>query len=137
MGDYNAGPPPNYTPNLTPTLDFNAPSGASLTDLATNGKNLNLNISALISAIQSIFPRVSGTFTLAAAATTTVTQTAITATSIIVFTPTSASAGTLQGSVKCLYLSARTAGASFTVATASGGNAAGTETFQYFVVNPV
>ena len=119
--------------------DFN-PSSISgetgLSQLATNSANLNKQIGSLITAIQAIFPRVSGTFTLPVAATLVVPQTNVTASSIIVWTPTNASAGTLQGSAKCLYLSARTAGASFTVATASGGNAAGTEQFSYFLWNP-
>lgn len=96
----------------------------------------NSNMLTLIAAIQATFPRITGAFTLAAAATTTVTQTKIAANSLVLLTPTNASAGTLMGSAKALYISALSAGASFTVATASGGNAAGTETFNYTVVNP-
>ena len=98
--------------------------------------NANANMLTLIAAIESIFPRVNGTFTLSAAATLTVTQTGVTADSIILLSPTNASAATLMGSAKALYISARTAGASFQVSTASGGNAAGTEVFSYVVVNP-
>lgn len=114
----------------------NQNSGTGLADIATALTNANKNSAALMEALQAIFPRVSGTFTMAAAATLIVTQPEVTATSIIVWTPTNAAAGTLQGSAKCLYLSARTAGASFTVATASGGNAVGTEVYQYFLWNP-
>ena len=94
-------------------------------------------LSLLVQTIQNLLPRVTGTFTLAAAATAVVTQPAVTANSVITFTPTNASAGTLQGSAKALYVSAKTAGASFTVATASGAAAAGTETFIYQLWNPV
>ena len=73
---------------------------------------------------------------MAAAATTPVTQPAITASSKVLLEPTNAAAATLMGSVKSLYVSALTAGTGFTVATASGGNAAGTETFNYIVSNP-
>lgn len=118
-------------------LDFNSSnSGAGLSDLATNGKNLVVAVNSLNTTLAQTFPRISGTFTLAAAATTTVLDTNVTSTSIIMLTPTNAAAGTLQGSAKCLYLSARTSGASFTVATASAVAAAGTETFQYSLWNP-
>jgi hypothetical protein len=72
-----------------------------------------------------------GTFPLSAAVATTVPDTAITANSFIAIFPTNAAAATLMGSAKSLYESARVAGASFTVSTASGVAAAGTETFEY------
>jgi len=97
---------------------------------------LNKNISALVLAINTVFPRPTGSFTLAAAATTTVTEPATKANSLVLLMPTNAAAATLMGSAKALYVSARTAGASFAVATASGAAAAGTETFSYVVVNP-
>ena len=77
-----------------------------------------------------------GTFTLAAAATTTVTEPATQSNSFIQVFPTNADAGTLMGSAKALYISAKVAGASFTVATASAAAAAGTETFSYTVSTP-
>lgn len=107
-----------------------------LTDLNTSVQTLTKTLAQLIQTVSSIFPRVNGTFTLSAAATTTVTQTSITASSIIVLMPTNAAAGTLVGSVKSPYISARTVGASFAVSTANAAAAAGTETFSYFVVNP-
>lgn len=119
-------------------LDFNSSGGETgLSQLATNGNNLNKQMGVLITTLQGIFPRVFGTFTLAAAATTTVSQPEITASSIVVWIPTNAASATLLGSGGNLYLSALTAGASFTVATASGAAAAGTETLSYFVINPV
>ena len=111
-------------------------AGASLSDQITVLKGINNQLSQIYQALLAIFPRVSGSFTLTAAATTVVTQTAITANSIILWMPTNAAAGTLQGSAKSLYVSARTVGASFTVATANAVAAAGTETFSYVVVNP-
>lgn len=78
-----------------------------------------------------------GSFTLAAAATTTVTDTNVTANSVVLPFPTNASAATLMAGASSLYVSAKTAGTSFTVATADGGNAAGTETFEYLIYSPV
>ena len=93
-----------------------------------------------LNTIATIFPRVSavafGTFTLGAAATTVVSETTTQANSVVLPFPTNASAGTLQGSNKSLYVSARTANTSFTVATASGAAAAGTETFAYVILTP-
>jgi parallel beta-helix repeat protein len=74
-----------------------------------------------------------GTFTLGAAATLVVSNANVVSTSKIALTPTNASAATLQGSAKCLYVSSISAGVSFTVATASAAAAAGTETFLYTV----
>jgi hypothetical protein len=120
---------------------------ASLDDVITVGNSLNKNISqlivrmqsdtvSLVSAINGVTVKATGTFTLGAAVTTTVTQTATAANSIILLMPTNAAAGTLMGSAKALYVSARTAGASFAVSTASGVAAAGTETFSYCLFNP-
>lgn len=100
------------------------------------GQNIVTAINNLVQAVQNAWPRITGTFTLAAAATTTVTQPAVRSTSVIQLTATNAAAGTLQGSAKALYVSAIVPGTSFTVATASGASAAGTETFSYSVFNP-
>ncbi len=103
----------------------------------TEGKLRNQILSLLVTTLQNLLPRVTGTFTLAAAATTTVPQTATQSTSLITLTPLNASAATLMGSNKALYISARTQGASFTVATASGAAAAGSEQFAYALQNTV
>ena len=76
-----------------------------------------------------------GTFTAGAAATTAVTNTSVTAASLIFLQPTNAAAATLMAGASSLYISARAAGVSFTVATADAGNAGGTETFNYLVLN--
>lgn len=76
-----------------------------------------------------------GAFPCAAAATTVVNDARITATSRILITPTNAAAATLLQAATALYVSAKVAGASFSVTTANGAAAAGTETFDYVVVN--
>lgn len=72
---------------------------------------------------------------MAAAATKTVTDINVRTTSTILLMPTNDDAATLMGSSEALYISARTSGASFAVATADGGDASGTETFQYIILN--
>lgn len=91
---------------------------------------------ALVAAIHHAFPTITGSFTLTAAATLVVPQPAILANSVVQLIPTNAAAGTLQGSVKSLYISAIAPGVSFTVATASATNATGGETFSYYIVLP-
>jgi hypothetical protein len=76
-----------------------------------------------------------GSFTLSAAATTTVTNANVYSACRITLTPTNAAAATLMGSVKCLYVSAKTQGTSFAVTTGNGAAAAGTETFDYQINN--
>ena|ERR1700677_4469181 len=107
----------------------------SLQGIIRQLSNANANTLTLISAIQSVFPRITGSFTLAAAATTTVTQPEITATSVVLPFPTNAAAATLMGSAKALYIKTLTPGASFTVETANAANAVGSETFSYIVAN--
>lgn len=104
----------------------------------------NKNMSLLIQTMQGIATSLSalvgqstGTFTMTATATRTVTDVNVKADSIIQLMPTNATAGTLMGGTRSLYVSARSAGVSFTVATASGVAAAGTENFSYLVTNPV
>jgi hypothetical protein len=109
----------------------------NLDSLVNTMKTANQNMSLLITTISGLFPRITGTFTMAAAATKVVTETGVTASSFIMLSPTNAAAGTLMGSNESLYISAKTAGASFTVATAAGTAAAGTETFAYLIFNPV
>jgi hypothetical protein len=97
---------------------------------------LKAGMDQLTAATRSLANRpVLGSFTCGAAATTTVTETAVKSGSVIVWIPTNAAAGTLEGAATKLYLSARTAGASFAVTTANGAAAAGTETFVYAVIN--
>lgn len=106
-------------------------------DLVTVGKNRNQILSLLVTALTNYLgvQGTCGSFTMGAAATTVVPQALVTANSFIFLQPTNAAAGTLQGSNECLYISAKSAGVSFTVATAAGTAAAGTETFSYVLVN--
>lgn len=76
-----------------------------------------------------------GTLTLSAAATTVVSNSMITANSLILLFPTNAAAATLVSGASSPYISAKSAGVSFTVATANAAAAAGTETFNYLVLN--
>lgn len=77
-----------------------------------------------------------GSFTFAAAASTTVAQSAVQANSSIVLSPTNASAATLVSGTHSPYVSAISPGVSFTVSTADAGSAAGTETFAYLITTP-
>lgn len=94
-------------------------------------------ISALTQVFQQSFPRITGSVTLGAAATTVVPNTSVAANSVIDLIPTNAAAATLVGSVKCPYVSARSPGVSFTIATANGAAAVGSEQFTFTLLNPV
>lgn len=109
---------------------------ASLDDVVSNLLSIGRNIGALLGVIQTTLPRVHGTFTLGAAATTVVAEPAVRSTSIIVLLPTNAAAATLIGSAKSPYVSAKAVGVSFTVATANAAAAAGTEGFSYTLQTP-
>jgi hypothetical protein len=79
------------------------------------------------------FFAIAGSFTMDAAASTSVAATVVTANSRIFLVPTNAAAATLVGSAESPYISAKSAGVGFTVSTASGA-ASGTETFDYIVI---
>lgn len=93
------------------------------------------NLGQIAKVLANIFPRTIATFTLSNATVTVVTQPAVLANAKVFFTPTNATAALLlrtQG----LFHSASTAGVSFSLSTQSG-SAAGTETFEYVVINPI
>lgn len=115
---------PNTTPNQT----------AGVTDIVTQLQAIVRQLTALRDAFTGRV--ISGTFTMAAAATSIIIQPATQSNSSILLTPTNASAATLQGSAKALYISVKTPGTSFTVATANAAAAAGTETFSYTINTP-
>ena len=110
-----------------------APSQAN--DIATKLQIGNQIAGQLLDLFTNLFPRSVGTFTMAAAATKVVTDANVTTASFVCLMPTNAAAGTLQGSNESLYVTP--ASGSFTVATAAGTAAAGTETFNYAVFNPL
>ena len=111
--------------------------GGLLAKMASKGAFANQMLAQIAAAIASALPfsGAIGTFTLGAAATTTVNDANVKANSFIACFPTNAAAGTLMGAVSSLYISNRTAGVSFAVSTASGGPAVGTETFVYIIAN--
>jgi hypothetical protein len=78
----------------------------------------------------------SSSFTLSAASSTVVSDTRITSASFVGMTPSNAAALDLQRSSQGLYVdTAETVpGVSFTVKTADGTSAGGTETFLYNII---
>lgn len=109
--------------------------GSGNADVVIQLQGIIQQLSALVGVFGGRFAF--GTFTMSAAATTVIQNTGVSGNSAIVFIPTNAAAGTLMGSNKSLYISAISAGTSFTVATASGVAAAGTETFTYYAITPL
>ncbi len=85
--------------------------------------------------IQDTTVTTTGTFTMDADASTTVSDTSVQTTSRITITPTNAAAATLVAGTSSPYVTNKTANTSFDVDTADAGNAAGTETFDYHIVN--
>lgn len=115
--------------------DFSQGQGtAGGTDVSTKLQGIIQQIGALIQSIEN--QPTLGTFTMAAGATLAVAEPDVVSGSNIQLQPLNASAATLMGSSKSLYISAKTAGSGFTVATADGTNAAGTEQFSYIVNSP-
>lgn len=104
-------------------------------DIANKLQASNQLMAKLVAIFSNLFPRSTGSFTMAAAATKTVTDANVTTSSIIMLMPTNAAAGTLMGSAKSLYVT--TAAGSFLVSTASAAAAAGTENLSYAVFNPL
>jgi hypothetical protein len=118
--------PPGYQPPGQGT--------AGATDVVTQLQGIVRQLAAWVKAFQGRITL--GTFTFGAAATTVVAQTAVEANSFITLTALNAAAATLVGSAKSPYISAKSPGVSFTVATASGIAAAGTELFGYSINTP-
>lgn len=112
-----------------------ASGGSENTDIVIQLQGVVSQLSALVAAFNGRFAF--GTFTLAATPTTVIPNTAAKGNSMILLTPMNAAAATLMGSNKSLEVSAISAGTSFTVATASGVAAAGTETFSYTIITPI
>lgn len=111
--------------------------GGSSDDMASIGRAIVENLAQLNSTFLAFLgvSGICGSFTFAAAATVVVPEPLVTANSFIFLQATNADAGTLVGSNESPYISAKAAGVSFTVATAAGTAAAGTEEFSYLLVN--
>lgn len=108
-------------------------------DLVNTLKNILRVCSGVLEALQNVFPRAYGTFTLTATPTFVISTTQIKAGAVVILTPTNASAATLMSGSKSLYVdtAVTVAGASFTVKTADATNATAGATFNYIIVNPV
>lgn len=112
-------------------------SGASLSEINTQLKLANQNMSLLIQTIQAIFPRVSSSFVFPNnASSVTVSQTSVQSSDRIVLFPANAQAATMIGSTKSPWVSTVTSGASFVV-SAAAGSATGTANFNYLIFSTV
>lgn len=111
--------------------------GGNLQDLVSTQKSGVNYLGRLVTLLSQLLPRVTGTFTMTATTTLAVANTNIAANSIVSLTPTNASAGTMQGSSKHLYIQSVTSGVGFTVATADATNGTAGATFSYNAINPV
>lgn len=119
--------------DLAGTQSIAQQGNAQSTDIVLQLQGIVSQLSALVQAFDGRFSF--GTVTLDAAATTVVPDTAVAGNSVVVFSPTNASAATLMGSTQALYYTL-SAGTSFTLATADSTSAAGTETFAYMICTP-
>jgi hypothetical protein len=117
-------------------LGDGAPIGGSGQDLVSTQKSGVAYLGRILNVLQNIFPRITGTFTMTATATHTITDARLNANAVVWLQATNAAAGTLQGSAKSLYVQSVASG-SFVVATASAANAVGTETYSYTAFNPI
>ncbi len=108
-----------------------------LGDLVQTAQGILQTLGKINQSLTAMTRLTTGTFTMSAAATKVVSETNVASNSVILLTPTNAAAGTLQQSTETLYISSISSGVSFTVATADGGSAAGTETFSYVIYTPV
>jgi hypothetical protein len=99
-------------------------------------KGANQNLGELVKVFAQAFPLHSerGSFTMSAAASKAVAEASIKTGSIVLFMATNAAAATLMAGADSLYVST-SAGVGFTVHTAGGGSAVGTETFEYLAVS--
>ncbi len=100
---------------------------------AAQGINSNLAQIARDLANKFALSAFKGTFTCGAATSTVVTDANVKADSVILLMATNAAAGALEAGANKPYVSARSAGVSFTITGA--GAAAGTETYAYTIVN--
>jgi hypothetical protein len=103
---------------------------ASTEDINSTLQGIVRNLSQWNQNLLKVFPRINGSFKLSAAVTTVVAQASVAANANIQITATNAAAA-----AQPIYVSAIVSGVSFSVST-TGGAAAGTETYNYLVLNP-
>ena len=108
--------------------------GTALATIAAGTPTIVTAINAITTAILNVFPQAMGSFTLANATTTTISQTGLKSGGFPLWVPANLTAA-LTVLNHGLYLSVVTAGSGFVVSTATG-IATGTEVFDYAIVNP-
>jgi len=108
---------------------------ADTDNIVTKLQQGNQLMGQLVNIVNGWMPRAFGAFTMSAAASKSVTDANCSSASYVVLIPINAAAGTLQGSAKCLYVTA--ANGAFTVSTASAASAAGTESFLYLIFTAI
>lgn len=106
-----------------------------VSEIVTKLQGGNQMFGQLIRLLTGILPRAQGQFTLTATASTVIVEPKATTVSYAWLIATNAAAATLMGSNKSLYNTYQVG--TFTVNTASGIAATGTETFQYLLFNPL
>ena len=106
---------------------------ASLDQIVSQAQNVNSNFSQLVQAFKNAFPTITGTFTLANATNTVVSNVLVSANSKVFLTPTNTSAAITVRTLG-IFHSATNPGTSFTVST-QNGSASGLETFEFFCTN--
>ena len=106
---------------------------ASLDQIVSQAQNVNANLSKLVQALGNAFPTITGTFTLANATNTVVSNVLVSANSKVFLTPTNTSAAITVRTLG-IFHSATNPGTSFTVST-QNGSASGLETFEFFCTN--
>jgi adenylosuccinate synthase len=103
--------------------------------ISGHAQGMNSNLARIAQVLETRFALAAfkGTFTCANATTTTVNNANVKANSVILLMGTNAAAGALEAGANKPYVSARNAGVSFVITGA--GAAAGTETYEYVIVN--
>jgi len=109
-------------------------STAVVSTLAVGNASTIVALNAIAAAITAVFLPATGTFTLANATVTVVAQSQVQTNSVPLFVATNGTAA-LTLRTQGLYVSAKTAGVSFSVATQTGV-ALGSETLAYVVITP-
>jgi hypothetical protein len=108
---------------------------ASDPQMAGYAQGINNNLAKIAGVLENRFALAafSGSLTMAASTSKTVTDANVKANSKIFLMPTNTSAGALEAGANKPWVSARNAGVSFVLTCA--GAAAGTETYEYIIVN--